>query len=48
LWSGSQQVFKLYGEHGGGVIRTALNFFLGKELKDESAHAEPALHWRND
>lgn len=25
------------------VIRTALNYFLGKELKDESAGAEPAL-----
>jgi uncharacterized membrane protein len=26
------------------VIRTALNYFLGKELKDESAAQEPALH----
>lgn len=25
------------------VIRTALNYFLGRELKDESAGAEPAL-----
>jgi hypothetical protein len=25
------------------VIRTALNYFLGKELKDEQASDEPAL-----
>jgi hypothetical protein len=25
------------------VIRTALNYFLGKELKDEQAGDEPAL-----
>jgi len=25
------------------VIRTALNYFLSRELKDETASAEPAL-----
>lgn len=28
------------------VIRTALNYFLSKELKDERASEEPALHGR--